>query len=44
MVWMNVGVLAVPSLILLVLFVKTKPLNGHGHVSRQWVAQHSIDD
>ncbi|HXD75562.1 MAG TPA: hypothetical protein VN628_17575 [Vicinamibacterales bacterium] len=42
MVWINVAIIAVPSIVLFVLLVK-RPSRDLGQVSRQWVSQHAAD-
>ena len=39
MLWINLAIIAVPSIVLFVLLAK-RPVNDMGQVSRQWMAQH----
>lgn len=42
MVWINVAIIAVPSIALFLLLTKRRPRE-IGRVSRQWIAQHAAD-
>ena len=42
MVWINVALIAVPSIVLFVLLAR-RPSRDLGQVSRQWIAQHAAD-
>ena len=42
MLWINVAIVAVPSIVLFVLLAK-RPVKDLGSVSRQWMAQHVGD-